>query len=96
MRRILKYKNLKNRPDGCGPLLAGNANNGSNAGVRNANTNNRVSNANANYGFRLYRLFYPGSHQALALAKRVITVGSVLVAQAKALYIDGTLTRCAL
>jgi hypothetical protein len=29
MRRILK--NIKyNRPDGCGPLLAGNANNGSN------------------------------------------------------------------
>lgn len=91
MRRILK--NMKyNRPDGCGPLLAGNANNGSNAGVRNANTNNRVSNANANNGFRLYRLFIPVSHQALALAKRVSTVSAVLVAQAKALYVDGTLT----
>lgn len=90
MRRISK-NTIYNRPDGCGPLLAGNANNGSNAGVRNANTNNRVSNANANAGFRLYRLFLPVSHQALALAKRV-TVSTVLVAQAKALYVDGTLT----
>lgn len=38
-----------------GPLLSANANNGTNAGSRNANTNNRVSNANANNGFRLYR-----------------------------------------
>ncbi len=91
MRTILKYNN-NNRPDGCATLLAGNANNGSNAGVRNANTNNRASNANANNGFRLYRLFLPVSHQALALAKRVSTVSAVLVAEAKALYVDGTLT----
>jgi retron-type reverse transcriptase len=36
-------------------LLSANANNGTNAGSRNANTNNRVTNANANNGFRLYR-----------------------------------------
>jgi len=88
MRRFSKNKN---RLDGRGPLLAGNANNGSNAGVRNANTNNRVSNANANNGFRLYRLF-PEGHHTLALAKRVNKVSSVLVARAKALSFDGTLT----
>ncbi len=82
------------RPDGFGPLLAGNSNNGSNAGVRNVNSNNRVSNANANASFRLYRLFLPVlNHQALALAKRVIIVITVLVAKAKALFVDGTKTK---
>ena len=38
-----------------GALLAGNANNGANAGFGYLNTNNRSSNSNANYGFRLYR-----------------------------------------
>lgn len=38
-----------------GALLAGNANNGANAGFGYLNTNNRSSNANANIGFRLYR-----------------------------------------
>ena len=38
-------------------LLAGNANNGANAGFGYLNTNNRSSNANANIGFRLYRGF---------------------------------------
>jgi RNA-directed DNA polymerase len=38
-----------------GPLLSANANNTTNAGSRYANTNNRVSNANANRGFRQYR-----------------------------------------
>ena len=40
-----------------GALLAGNANNGANAGFGYLNTNNRSSNANANIGFRLYRGF---------------------------------------
>lgn len=38
-----------------GPLLAGNAFYGSSAGVRTANTNNRVSTAHASSGFRLCR-----------------------------------------
>ena len=36
-----------------GALLAGNANNGANAGFGYLNTNNRSSNSNANIGFRL-------------------------------------------
>ena len=87
------FDTLYSRPDDHGPLLAGNANNGSNAGVRNANTNNRCSNANANIGFSLYRLFL-SDHQALALAKRVINVGSVLVKQLNVLKVDGTSNIC--
>lgn len=40
-----------------GALLAGNANNGANAGFGYLNTNNRSSNSNANIGFRFYRGF---------------------------------------
>ena len=40
-----------------GALLAGNANNGANAGFGYLNANNRSSNANANIGFRFYRGF---------------------------------------
>jgi len=48
----MEYTRLHNLT---GPLLSANANNGTNAGSRNANTNNRVTNANANNGFRQYR-----------------------------------------
>ena len=39
-----------------GALLSANANNGANAGFGYLNANNRSSNANANIGFRLYRI----------------------------------------
>ena len=37
-----------------GVLFGGNANNGANAGLSNANTNNAASNTNANIGSRNY------------------------------------------
>ena len=39
-------------------LFGGNANNGTNAGLTYANTNNTASNTNANIGSQLYRGLY--------------------------------------
>jgi hypothetical protein len=56
-------------------LLGGNANNGANAGLGNANTNNSPANTNANIGSRQC-LFYankgPGSCQKITNVTRVL------------------------
>ena len=59
---------MKNKLIQFEPFLAGSANNTTNGGSRNLNTNNRISNTNANIGFRqivsfFAKLYKPGSCQ---------------------------------
>ena len=77
-------KKMKNKLLQFEPFLAGSANNSTNGGSRNLNMNNRISNANANNGFRLIvsffaKLYEPGTCQNSDLVTGVSKLLKALV-----------------